>query len=176
MRVQGRSIPKYNLTITNTPFRQADKDKTTWMHPLSKQRHLNDYAICCPQRHPWRQNHRSDAEGDVEGGAGGGGGGGAECWTDHRLVRSVLLLHITPKRHKTEILQASFWHCKTEAAGTQSHVCEGPRRQADCPRTTVWTPILTVGTVHDWWRSRPSWPMGQRRKSIRTGSMKTTST
>ena len=25
---------------------------------------------------------------------------GAECWTDHRLVRTVLLLHITPKFYK----------------------------------------------------------------------------
>ena len=34
------------LTITNTLFRQADKYKTTWMHPRSKQWHLIDYAIC----------------------------------------------------------------------------------------------------------------------------------
>ena len=32
------------------------------------------------QRHPLRQNHQS------------------ECWTDHRLVRSILSLHITPTR------------------------------------------------------------------------------
>ena len=31
----------------------------------------------------------------------GGGGGGVECWTDHRLVRSILSLHITPARRKT---------------------------------------------------------------------------
>ena len=34
-----------DLTITNTLFRQADKYKTTWMHPRSKQWHLIDYAI-----------------------------------------------------------------------------------------------------------------------------------
>ena len=31
----------------------------------------------------------------------------------------------------------------------QSHVCEGSRRQADCPRTTAWTPTSTVGTVQE---------------------------
>ena len=35
------------------------------------------------------------------GGGGGGGGRGADFWTDHRLVRSVLSLHITPMRRKT---------------------------------------------------------------------------
>ena len=35
-----------DLTITKTLFRQADKYKTTWMHPISKQWNLTDYAIC----------------------------------------------------------------------------------------------------------------------------------
>ena len=34
------------LTITITFFRQADKYKTTWMHPRRKQWHVLDYAIC----------------------------------------------------------------------------------------------------------------------------------
>ena len=36
---------EHNLCITNTLFRQADKYKTTWMHPRSKQWHLIDYVI-----------------------------------------------------------------------------------------------------------------------------------
>ena len=36
---------EHELCITNTVFRQADKFKTTWMHPLSKQWHLIDYII-----------------------------------------------------------------------------------------------------------------------------------
>lgn len=43
-----------HLTITNTLFRQADKYKTTWMHPRSKQWHLIDFAIC---RHQDHQGH-----------------------------------------------------------------------------------------------------------------------
>ncbi|KAL8561421.1 hypothetical protein ACOMHN_037318 [Nucella lapillus] len=35
-----------NLTITHTLFRQADKYKSTWMLPRSKQWHLIDYVIC----------------------------------------------------------------------------------------------------------------------------------
>ena len=36
---------EHELCITNTVFRQADKFKTTWMHPRSKQWHLIDYII-----------------------------------------------------------------------------------------------------------------------------------
>ena len=36
---------EHKLCITNTAFRQADKFKTTWMHPRSKQWHLTDYII-----------------------------------------------------------------------------------------------------------------------------------
>ena len=36
---------EHELCITNTVFRQADKFKTTWMHPRSKQWHSIDYII-----------------------------------------------------------------------------------------------------------------------------------
>ena len=35
---------EYDLLLTNTTFRLADKFKTTWMHPRSKQWHLIDYT------------------------------------------------------------------------------------------------------------------------------------
>ena len=75
-----------NLTITNTLFRQANKFKTTWMHPRSKQWHLIDYAICRN-----RDIHDVRITRAMR---------GAECWTDHRLVRTILLLHIAPLRRK----------------------------------------------------------------------------
>lgn len=75
-----------DLTITNTLFRQADKYKTTWMHPRSKQWHLIDYAIC-------RRRDISDFRITRA-------MRGAECWTDHRLVRSTLTLHIATKQQK----------------------------------------------------------------------------
>ena len=119
-----------DLTITNTLFCQADKYKATWMHPRSKQWHLIDYAIC----------RRRDIR-------------------DVRIIRAMdcppprqvypFAVHHSDASQDCEILQACFWHCRTEAAWTQSHVCEGPRQQADCPRTTVWTPTSTVRTVQD---------------------------
>ena len=76
-----------DLTITNTLFPQADKYKTTWMHPRSKQLHLIDYAIC--RRRDIRDIRITIAM------------QGTECWTNHSLIRSVLSLHITPARRKT---------------------------------------------------------------------------
>ena len=125
-----------NLTITNTLFHQADKYKTTWMHHRSKQWHLIDSAICrvrdmCEVRitRVMRGSRVLD-------------------WPPPRQVYLVAA-HYSDASQDCEILQASFRHCKTEAAGTQSHVCEGPRQQTDYPRTTVWTPTSTVGRVQD---------------------------
>lgn len=75
-----------HLAITSTMFRQADKYKTTWMHPRSKQWHLIDFAIC-------RQRDIRDVKITKA-------MRGAECWTDHRLVRSILSLHIIPPHRK----------------------------------------------------------------------------
>ncbi|XP_047490690.1 uncharacterized protein LOC125040189 [Penaeus chinensis] len=46
---------EYNLVITNTLFRMADKYKNSWMHPRSKQWHLIDFVII-PPLHPSRPN------------------------------------------------------------------------------------------------------------------------
>ena len=86
---------EFGLTITNTVFRMANKYKTTWMHPRSKQWHLIDYVIV-------RQR-------DIQDVLVTRAMRGAECWTDHRLVRASLQLHIAPhhpKRAKT--IRAAF--------------------------------------------------------------------
>ena len=75
-----------DLTITNTLFLQAQMYKTTRMHPRSKQWYLTDYAIC-----PRRDIRDVTITRAMR---------GAECWTDHRLVRSILSMHITPTRRK----------------------------------------------------------------------------
>ena len=71
---------EHSLCITNTLFRVADKYKTTWMHPRSKHWHMIDFVIV-------RQRDSRDVclTRTMR---------GAECWTDHRLVRTVLSLHI----------------------------------------------------------------------------------
>ena len=42
---------KYKLAITNTVFRQLDRQKTTWMHHWSKDLDLLDYMFCVPTDH-----------------------------------------------------------------------------------------------------------------------------
>ena len=73
--------------ITNTLFKQATKCRTTWMHPRSKQWHLLDYVICCrlDNYDVWLTTAMW----------------GADFWVDNRLVRTILLLHILPKFHKS---------------------------------------------------------------------------
>ena len=67
------------------------------MHSRSKQWYLNEYAIC--HRKVIRE---AIITREMPGaGEGRGVGEGAECWTDHRLVKSVLSLHISLTRHKT---------------------------------------------------------------------------
>ena len=74
----------HDLLITNTVFRQPTRNKTTWMHPRSKQWHLIDYVIV---RKKDRQDVRSTKAMC-----------GADCWTDHRLLVSKLDIKIQPLR------------------------------------------------------------------------------
>ena len=86
---------EHELCITNTVFRQADKLKTTWMHPRSKQWHLIDYIIV-------RQRDLRDVciTRAMR---------GADCWTDHRLIRAVLKLHIaSAQRKRPKTVRAAF--------------------------------------------------------------------
>ena len=79
-----RTCASHDLLITNTVFRQANRFKTTWMHPRSKHWHLIDYIIV-------RQADRQDVKVTRVIPL-------AECWTDHRLVISKLTFTIKAKR------------------------------------------------------------------------------
>lgn len=74
---------EHNLVITATLFQLKAKYKTSWMHPRSKHWHLLDYVIV-------RQRDQSDVllTGAMR---------GAECWTDHRLIRSKMRLETQPQ-------------------------------------------------------------------------------
>ena len=86
---------EHELYITKTIFRQADKFKTTWMHPKSKQWHLIDYIIV-RQRDLQNVSITRAMHGD-------------ECWTDHRLIRAVLKLYIAPaQRKRPKTVRATF--------------------------------------------------------------------
>ena len=72
---------EYDLAVTNTVFKMADKYKTSWMHPRSKQSHFQiDYVIV--RKRDIRDVLITRAM------------RGAECWTDYRLIRSTLNLII----------------------------------------------------------------------------------
>ena len=73
------------LIITNTIFQQADRHKTTWMHPGTKRWHLIDHVIT-------RQRDVKDVNLTR-----------AMCgsctWSDHRLVKCMLNIHAKLPRH-----------------------------------------------------------------------------
>lgn len=76
---------EFNLFVTNTMFRQKNKYKTTWQHPRSKHWHLIDYIIV-------RARDRKDVlitkvAPLTE-----------DCWTDHRLVFSIMRIKIKNKK------------------------------------------------------------------------------
>ena len=76
----------HNLCITNTTFQLANKYKTTWMHPRSKHWHQIDFII----------TRKRDLQDFIITKA----LRGAECWTDHRLLRSVVKFTVRPPIRK----------------------------------------------------------------------------
>jgi hypothetical protein len=83
---------QHELLITNTVFQQANKYKTTWMHPRSQHWHLIDYIMV-------RQSDRRDVNLTrcMR---------GTTCWTDHRLLRCHVSLHMRhPQRLQGRKLQ-----------------------------------------------------------------------
>ena len=121
---------KHELCITNTVFRQADKFKTTWIHPQSKQWHLIDYIIV-------RQRDLRDVfiTRAIR---------GAECWTDHRLIRAVLKLHIVPaQRKRPKTVRAAFDIVKVK----KDVLC---KRFQDTLDASIQNAILTEDSAEKW--------------------------
>ncbi|XP_045163742.1 craniofacial development protein 2-like [Mercenaria mercenaria] len=71
-----RTCISHDLLITNTIFRQANRNKTAWMDPRSEHWNMIDYIIT-------RKTSRQDVKITKT-------ISGVECWTDHRLVISKL--------------------------------------------------------------------------------------
>ena len=76
---------EHQLVITNTMFRQRNKFKTTWQHPRSKHWHLIDYAIVRSRDLKDVRITKSITSAD-------------DCWTDHRLVRTVFAIQLHRRR------------------------------------------------------------------------------
>jgi len=82
-----QTCSQHELAITNTYFQLANKYKTTWQHPRSKHWHMLDYIIT--RQRDINEVHVTRAM------------RGTCCWSDHRLLRSVVALNRRrPRRHK----------------------------------------------------------------------------
>ena len=79
---------EFNLVVTNSIFQQSNKYKGTWCHPRSKHWHTLDYVIT-------RQRERNSVKCTRA-------HRGTECWSDHRLVRSKLKIHLCTKPRKAK--------------------------------------------------------------------------
>ena len=77
------------LCITNTFFQQADRHKTTWMHPGSKQWHMIDYVIT--RRRDIKDVFHTRAM------------CGSTAWSDHRVVRSKLAFKVKAPQHRQRL-------------------------------------------------------------------------
>ncbi len=100
---------EHQLVITNTIFQMKNRFKTTWQHQRSKHWHLLDYVIV-------RQKNRQDVLTTRV-------MRGAECWTDHLMVRSNLLMRIQPRSPRT----ASYK--KLNCTSLNSHTTKDTLRQ-----------------------------------------------
>lgn len=80
---------EHKLTITNTLFRQKDRKKTSWRHPRSGHWHLIDYIVVRQADAIDVQLTRAVESSDA-------------CWTDHRLIMSLMSFKIQPKKRRTE--------------------------------------------------------------------------
>lgn len=88
----------HNLVITNTIFQGANKNKTSWMHPRSKQWHILYYLIVQQRDVHDIKLTRSMRD--------------AECWIDHRLVRSKTSLAVSLKIPYSRLKPSQ--HCRDQ--------------------------------------------------------------
>ena len=127
---------EFDLVITNTLFQQKNRYKTTWMHPRSKHWHLLDYVIV--RRSDQRDVSITRAM------------RGAECWTDHRLVRSTMQLRIRPPARKQKPMKRlNVQACKDPATVEALQRCIEEKLQ-EVPEAPADTPRDTATLTHDW--------------------------
>ena len=75
------------LVITNTLFRQNNRRKTSWRHPRSGHWHLIDYIITRRRDIADVRITKAINSSDC-------------CWTDHRLVKTLLTFSIQPQHRR----------------------------------------------------------------------------
>ena len=111
------------MAITNIYFQKETSHKYTWQHPGSTKWHCIDYVIMRKNQRNWHNDVfvvRS-----------------AECWTDHKLFKTKLMLRRPPKpkkpmsrlsdektreQHKKCMEEAVSGECCSEAGGNRKWV------------------------------------------------------
>ena len=126
----------HELTITNTMFQKKDRYKTTWQHPRSKHWHQLNYILT-------RQRDINDVQHTRIMPS-------ADCYTDHRLVRSKVAFTFKPppwkKDPQTRRLNIQKLRCPLHQKTYQAKLTERLDRVAD-PDTDIdqhWTQLKTV--------------------------------
>ncbi|KAK2188889.1 hypothetical protein NP493_120g00037 [Ridgeia piscesae] len=77
---------EFELIVTNTMFKQKNERKTTWMHPRSRHWYMIDFIIKrCRDK---MDIHSTRAM------------RGANCWTDHRMLKSKVAFRIRQKHNR----------------------------------------------------------------------------
>ena len=77
---------EFELTVTNTMFKQKDERTTTWMHPRSKHWHMTDFIITrCRDKMDIHSTRVMC---------------GANCWTDHQMLRTKVAFRIRQKHNR----------------------------------------------------------------------------
>ncbi|KAK2164624.1 hypothetical protein LSH36_61g09069 [Paralvinella palmiformis] len=79
---------EYELIVTNTMFKQKDERKTNWMHTRSRHWHMIEFIIT--RRRDKMDIHSTRAM------------RGANCWTDHKMLRSKVAFRIRQKDNRQE--------------------------------------------------------------------------
>lgn len=81
---------RHKLTVTNTLFQQANRHKTSWMHPRSHHWHLIDFVLV--KQRDIRDVRLTKAIRSTT------------IWSDHRMIRTTAFLSAKPeaRKHKAE--------------------------------------------------------------------------
>ena len=128
---------EFGVFVTNTLLQLKHKHKTTWIHPRSKHWHLLDYVLVKAVDLQDVQITRVMR--------------GAECWTDHRLVRTSLQHRHSSPSPKTETSASTNVNGLGRRANLSSLVWSNLAQVSDCstlPFQSSSEPHLSWSPTH----------------------------
>jgi len=105
-----QTCSRHELAISNGFFQLANKYKMTWQHPRSKQWHTLDYVIT--RQRDIKDVHITRAM------------RGTVCWSDHHLLRSVVVLGLCPPQRHRAVRRRKLDVAKLRSEECQKHLQE----------------------------------------------------